>query len=258
MSTALNSSRAASAALDLARRGWPVFPCRRDSKTPLTRNGFKDATLNPDEIGGLFQTLDPNVAVRTGAVSGIVVLDVDGDDGFESLHRLAREHGPLPRTASVKTPRGGQHFYFAHPGGTVPCSVGNLGPGLDVRGDGGYVLVPPSVVNGRAYVVDDEAPIAPLPGWLLERITHTRPRGNGQARDATHWRDLAANGVSEGARNDSCARLAGHLLARGVDPFVCLELVVAWDGQRNQPPLGADEAAQVVRSIARREAERWK
>jgi hypothetical protein len=68
---------------------------------------------------------------------------------------------------------------------------------------------------------------------------------------------MAANGVREGARNDSCARFAGHLLARGVDPFVCLELVTAWDAHRNRPPLGPGEVARVVRSIGLREVRRW-
>jgi hypothetical protein len=72
------------------------------------------------------------------------------------------------------------------------------------------------------------------------------------------WRTLVSEGVGAGARNDRAAALAGHLLARSVDPFVVLELIVAWDGQRNRPPLGRREVARVVDSIAAREAAKWR
>ncbi len=74
----------------------------------------------------------------------------------------------------------------------------------------------------------------------------------GQPRPVSEWRELARNGVAAGTRNQSTAQLAGHLLSRGVDPYVTLELLVAWDA-RNQPPLGRDEVARTVRSIAERE-----
>lgn len=187
------------------------------------------------------------------------MLDVDGDDGADSLHDLEQRYKPLPRTRSVKTGGGGMHYYFAARV-RVPNSAGRLGPGLDVRGEGGYVVAPPSVhpETGRAYEWDN-APGAVesqmLPAWLRGRLTDSRPAG--PVRGVSFWRELAANGVREGARNDSCARLAGHLLSRGVDPFVCLELVIAWDAHRNQPSLGASEVSQVVRSIAQREVQRW-
>jgi hypothetical protein len=80
---------------------------------------------------------------------------------------------------------------------------------------------------------------------------------NGKARTPEEWRSLATDGAEAGERNARTAQLAGHLLARGVDPFVTLELAVAWDAQRNRPPLGGDEVVRVVHSIARKEAARW-
>ncbi len=124
------------AALEYAKRGFGVIPC--NGKVPLTEHGVTDATTDPDRIEAWWQRWpDANVAISTGNGSSIVVLDVDGDDGSESLRKLERRHGELPRTASIKTPSGGSHFYFRHPGGEIRNSVGGLGDGLDVRGDGG-------------------------------------------------------------------------------------------------------------------------
>jgi hypothetical protein len=109
------------AALRLAATSRPVFPCQPGGKAPageLVARGLKDATTSPDQIRKWFTALPgANLALRTGAVSRVVVLDVDGDEGAESLRALEREFGALPATKSVKTPSGGSHFYFRHPGG---------------------------------------------------------------------------------------------------------------------------------------------
>jgi len=164
-------------ALRYAAGGRPVFPCRSRGKQPATRNGLRDATTDTGLIAGWWEaTPDANVAIRTGAPSRIVVVDVDGDEGMDSLHELEAAEWALPRTASVVTPGRGQHFYFRHPGVTVPNSARAVGAAIDVRSDGGYVLAPPSVgAGGRRYEPDERAAIAPLPEWLLERLA--RPAG---------------------------------------------------------------------------------
>jgi Primase C terminal 1 (PriCT-1) len=122
------------------------------------------------------------------------------------------------------------------------------------------VLAPPSLhASGRAYcwVADsgpDDVRLAELPGWLAQRL---KQQSNGKAHRVEDWRQLTANGVADGARNDRAVQLVGHLLARGVDPFVTLELLLAWDAHRNRPPLGGDVIARTVNSIARREAAKW-
>jgi len=158
------------AALAYARRGWPVLPlhfavrgacscgehdCGSPCKHPLWQlvpHGFKDATTDLETIRRWWsQFPQANVGIRTGAVSRIVVLDVDPDKGGEeSLARLLAQNGPLPVTREAATGGGGRHIYLCHPGEGqyVPCSTGNsprgLGPGLDVRGDGGFAVAPPS------------------------------------------------------------------------------------------------------------------
>jgi Bifunctional DNA primase/polymerase, N-terminal len=146
------------AALSLASRGIPVFPCNPATKRPLTPNGFKNATTDPGVISSWWHTWPPAmIGVPTGQVSGCFVLDIDQDEekgvnGEASLAALAAREGPIPETAEQATPRGGRHLFFAHPGRKVKTTAGMLGPGLDIRGDGGYIVVAPSVnAAGRAY-----------------------------------------------------------------------------------------------------------
>lgn len=241
------------AALDYAGHGWRVFPTAE--KIPRTPRGCLDATTDPGVIGEWWSRWpSADVAVATGG--GLIVLDVDGEPGADTLHELERVHEELPATVCAITGGGGAHYCFKSTA-AVRCSAGKLGTGLDVRGDGGYVIVPPSShKSGRRYEwcnPPDEVEVAPMPAWLLGLLTEPRAAA---ARPVSEWRALAAGGAELGRRNDSCAKLAGHLLARQVDPHVVLELVVGWDQTRNRPPLGRYEVQRTVASIARAEARR--
>jgi putative DNA primase/helicase len=155
-------------ALAYAAKGWRIFPlhsvsadgrctCGQDcgkvaGKHPRLKGGFKIATSDTRQIEAWWRKWpDANIGIATGAVSGIVVVDVDGPDALARLHALAAQHNePLPRTLTVKTARG-WHFYFKHPHAdlVIPCSTGD---GIDLRGDGGYVVAPPSVhKSGHIY-----------------------------------------------------------------------------------------------------------
>lgn len=245
-----------SAAIPYGRRGWHCFILRPGSKVPATQRGLHDATRDHAQLHRWAEEYpNANIGVRTGRVSGLVVLDVDGEDGFESLRALERHHGELPRTASVKTPRGGAHYYFAHPGGEVLCSAGQLGVGLDVRGDGGYVVAPPSVgPNGNRYEVDESAPIVMLPEFLRALMVPAQ-RSNRPATPVETWIAMVRTGAAEGSRNASLARFVGHLLAKDVDARLVLELALLVN-RRNQPPLNDREVERVVESIAGRELAR--
>ena len=247
------------AALRLAASDRPVFPCQPGGKAPageLVPSGLKDATTDPGQLRKWFAALpSANLALRTGAVSRVVVLDVDGDEGAESLRALEREFGALPATKSVKTPSGGSHFYFRHPGGQVRNSAGQLGERLDVRGDGGYVLVPPSVIDGRPYTPDDDQAPAPLPEWLRDRVVSRHTRGaSARPTPPTQW-VAAMRGLPAGKRNQGITRLAGYLLSRDrrgrsrVEPLLAREIVL--QAARNcRPPLDEAEAVRIVESIA--------
>ena len=162
------------AALAYARRGMPVFPCEPLGKRPLTRDGFWDASVDAGVVGRWWSRwLAANIGVPTGKRSGLLVLDVDPrDGGAASLTELEGAFGPLPRTTRARTGGGGEHVFFRYPGeagGEVRNSASWVGPGLDVRGEGGYVLVPPSRTQAP-YRWTERAPLAEAPSWLLGRM----------------------------------------------------------------------------------------
>jgi Bifunctional DNA primase/polymerase, N-terminal/Primase C terminal 1 (PriCT-1) len=244
-------------ALALARRGLWVFPCRPRAKEPATGNGYRDATAEPDLIKRWWQQEpEANIGIATGARSHVFVLDVDGADAEAELRKLEAAHGALPPTVEAITGRG-RHLYFEWSNSPVRNSAGRVGPGLDIRGEGGYVLAPPSIhPTGRAYCwsVDSAGAFARAPQWLIYKAAGDN--GSGAATPPSAWRDLARDGVSEGARNDTTARLAGYLLRRYIDPVVVLELMQCWNATRCIPPLPAADIERIVDSISGREMRR--
>ena len=170
------------AALAYARRGVPVFPCEPGGKRPLTYNGFWDASADPRRVEIWWgRWPDANLGVPTGERTGLLVLDIDPEAGGpESLAALERAVRPLPKTAKTRTGGGGVHVFFTYPTGEeVRNSAGRLGPGLDVRGEGGYVVVPPSRTWG-AYEWLDRTALA-QPSWLLQCLRE-RSVGSGEER----------------------------------------------------------------------------
>ncbi len=243
------------AALAYRSRGWSVVPVRPADKRPAVPwQAYQEQRAHEDEIRGWFKRWpDANLAIVTGRLSGLVVLDVDpGHGGDGSLERLISEHGSLPVTVQACTGGGGRHLYFRHPGGVVHNQVG-LAPGIDLRGDGGLVVAPPSLHrSGRRYrwvrgCSPAAAEPAPLPPWLLA----VARKGAGRGHSREHWRRLTRQGVGEGERNATVASLAGHLLWRGVDPEVVLELLLCWNARRCRPPLADEEVARTVDSVVR-------
>jgi hypothetical protein len=112
------------AVLGYAKRGWSVLPCRARDKRPATRHGVKDATTDKARIVSAWSgNGEANVAIATGAASGLIVLDVDPRNGGDpGLAELQRVHGPLPETLRVRTGGGGWHFYFTAPPGGAPVA----------------------------------------------------------------------------------------------------------------------------------------
>ncbi|MBC7293053.1 MAG: bifunctional DNA primase/polymerase, partial [Thermoleophilia bacterium] len=157
---------------------------------------------------------------------------------------------------------GGVHYFYQHPGGQVANAVKFL-PGLDIRADGGYVVAPPSLhASGRRYewasgLSPNEVELAPCPSWLIE-VIRSEPghQATKPGTPAVEWRRLVREGVTEGYRNTAIARLVGHLLRRRIDPFVALDLALAWNMACCKPPLPASEVIKVADSIAGRELRR--
>lgn len=182
-----------SRALQYASHGWSVLPlhsirngcctcsaaakCNHPGKHPRTPNGVKDATTELKTIKSWWTGWpDANIGIATGRPSNLFVLDVDGDRGEASLKALKTEHGRLLKTVTVRTGKG-RHLYFRCEADTlVGNSIGRLGKGIDVRGDGGYVVAPGSVhASGAEYEFFDqrgldEIEIAFGPEWLLDLV----------------------------------------------------------------------------------------
>jgi hypothetical protein len=246
-------------ALGYAKRGLSVFPCRVKDKRPATANGLKDATTDPAIIERWWRE-EPefNIGLATGAVSGTFVVDVDGLDAEAELRKLEAQFGALPPTVESLTARG-RHLFFQCPELPVRNSAGKLAPGIDVRGDGGYVLAPPSKhPSGRIYCwsVDSVNAFAPAPGWLLAKLVAPATANGGAGLPPAELRDLVCEGVDEGRRNESIARLAGYLLRRRVDAVVTLEILTLWNASKCRPALDATEINNIVDSIAARELKR--
>lgn len=249
LATMADSARACAA------RGWSVIPMQARGKRPLLAwREFQQRIAGEDEVARWFKRWpDANLGIVTGRISGIVVVDIDTRHGGPaSVAEAESRHGPLAATLEAATGGGGRHLYYAHPGTPTANRVGML-PGIDLRGDGGCVVAPPSVhPNGRRYAwVAGRGPgdvaLAPLPVHFGGAGVASRPVGHPRG----HWRRLVREGIGEGARNNTVASLTGHLLQRGVDVEVVTELMLAWNRSHCRPPLHDTEVLRVVESIAR-------
>lgn len=254
---------------DLAALGWAVFPLMPRDKKPFPRtNGLDGASSDPFVVTGWWGGTDPlplkkdgdrpvfagraaNIGVATGEASGIFVLDVDGETGIASLMRMANAYAPLPQTVRQSTGKGG-HLIFAWPDDCEPRNrAGSLGrqpgkeppyPGLDVRGNGGYIVVAPSIhPSGRVYAWAEgcgpfERAPAAAPRWLLNLICPPEPEaptpapagrvvirgggtGDAYGKAALQGACDAISGARPGTQNDTLHRRAfsiGRLVAGGV------------------------------------------
>lgn len=166
-------------AREFATQHMGIVPLIAQSKRPATKKGLYDATTNRAKLKQYFRD-NPraNYGVRTGGQSNIFVLDVDGPIGKRSLRKLIEKHGPLPKTVTVHTANG-EHRYFRGDVKAIGNSVGKIGEGLDIRGDGGYVVGPGSVhPSGHVYRFKEgralsDIAIAKAPAWLLNLVNPT-------------------------------------------------------------------------------------
>lgn len=238
------------AAQTYVAHGWPVFPLKPKGKEPLTQHGYKDATIDGHLVENwLKRWPNANVGLPTGRKSGIIVLDVDPrNGGDESLAALEAQHGPLPRTVEARTGSGGRHLLFRHPGGEVRCSAGQLGPGLDIKGDGGYVVISPSVhPNGNRYEwihpPFNSMPLADPPAWLL-----VKPADDNERRA-----EPLPEVIPSGERNNVLTSLAGTLRRRGLEPRVIEATLLSVNQAQCSPPLPDEEVRRIAASVGRYE-----
>jgi hypothetical protein len=228
------------AALAYARRGWPVFPLRPNNKEPhpvLAPHGLKDATTDHHVIEAWWDRVpSANVAIVTGSASGLVVVDLDLGADAKELE--------LPSTRVIQTPSGGVHLYYRHPGREVRNSAGRLAAKVDVRGDGGYVVAPPSRVSGKPYaLINKRLRLAPFPSDLLELLTDET---NGRARPGH------SEQISRGDRHKRLVSLAGSLRYHGLEAELIEEVLLKFNEAKCEPPKPPKEVRRLARDIAER------
>ena len=270
------------AALGYAANGWPVFPCHgihgggctcraadcaSPGKHPRVARGLHSASTDPAQIARWWARWPyANVGLRTGAESELTVLDVDpAHGGSRSIKALIDRHGGLSEVPRVRTGSGGWHLFFAHPGEPVRNSAGRLGPGLDIRGDGGYVIAPPSVhASGRQYRWEvDAGTLPPMPDWLFALLTKPDREVARRSfdpipedRDASAWARVALDAEiravrssPQGSRNMALNRSAfclGQIIGAGLLDKHTVESLLVDSGVG--VGLGEREAIMTVRS----------
>lgn len=238
-------------AIRYAEHGLAVFPLQPHGKQPTDGSrGFKDATTNVGQIRSWWSYApDMNIGMATGAASGgVFVIDVDqhGEtDGGLELSVWQAEHGRFPETASSVTGSGGTHYFFKAPAGVSVKSAAHVIPGVDVRGDGGYVVLPPSVhPNGNRYEWDmepwEDCEIAEADATVLEFV-----RTDGaQERQRFELPDV----IPQGKRDDTLFRYACSLQAQGLPDDKIMTIVSDANRARCNPPMSDEDVRNKVRS----------
>jgi P4 family phage/plasmid primase-like protien len=274
-----NHNRVLESALDYSRFGWKVLPlhtardgqctcgkanCHSPGKHPAVPNGVKDASGDETIIRQWFgKGGDFNIGIATGSACGIVVLDIDPRHGGEESIR----HFDIPQTVEVITGSGGRHYYFTLPQDTeIRNSAGKLAPGLDVRGENGYIVAPPSMhVCGNEYrwKTDPQTmQAAPCPAWMTikqERdgashpilyntdwaVRLPQPSSGGLRRSAP-----IDDTIPAGQRNAQLTSIAGAMRRKGCDRDAILAALVSVNQRRCQTPLAHDELQAIAESVA--------
>jgi archaellum biogenesis ATPase FlaH len=230
------------AALAYARKGWPVFPCEARGKKPLTKHGLKDATTDPKKVRTWWSMWpEANIGHPTGEQ---IVLDEDGPEGKAALAALEKEHGTLPQTLTDSTGKG-RHLFFHANGTRIRNSAGKLGPHLDVRGAGGYVILPPSVhTNGKRYEWVRRIKPVPIPAWLEKLVTelgHKPPASKG-----------AGAQIPAGQRHGHLLKFAGRLRAAGCDESTIMAALLAENTSHCNPPKPDSEVRTLAHDVCTR------
>ena len=228
--------------------GWSVLPVKPDEKRPYMTNWLQYTKTKPpkDMVLNWFHTLSgAGVGVVTGRVSNMVVLDVESycPTPIEKLLEI------YPTQMYSRTGSGGYHLFYQYP--TAMARVSNrvkLMEGVDLRADGGFIVLPPTLhPSGNRYRWVKRGPLGTFPKSLLDLDSQPKTQqGEGWITDLLH-------GVSEGGRNDACARLAGYFFKKGLTYDIVEALLMEWN-ERNDPPLTAREMRTTIKSIERNHA----
>lgn len=247
----MNDNQNLSAALEYSSKyGWAVFPVMPSTKRPLTPHGCKDAKKDARAIRAWWKRWpDASVGIATGSMSNLIVIDEDvdentGKNGFESVRDWERSHGALPDTIMAITGRGGNHLYYHYTGNDIRNRAGIL-DGVDIRGEGGYVVAPPSIhPNGTEYVWEqppEEFPLAEADAQVMLFLKAEDP-------SEPHNQFQVPTVIENGKRNDTLYRMACSLQARGLPDAAIVAAIKETNATACQEPLDDDELDKIVSS----------
>lgn len=235
-------------ALDYARSHVPVVPTIH--KATVVAGGLHAATIDEEQIRQWWTKFPTaEIAAPTGEKTGWIVVDVDAEDGgLQTLAQWEARHGPI-LTRTALTAHGGKHLYFTRPCFAVRNSAKSLGTGVDVRGDGGYTVLPGSMLpdGGRYVWQDPDAGIADIPEWLATKLQNiSRPKSP---------RSGAARGpITQGSRNPDLTSYLGRYVRLGIDRDALLIQALKRNAEY-VPPLETSEVEKTVESVLRYDPE---
>jgi hypothetical protein len=261
MQEILNRLPLKDAALFYARAGWPVFPLAGKISYE-GMHGHRDATIDREQITAWWnEHPKANIGLATGRDTGIIVVDMDVPKGYFGLKELQQRYGKLPPTRTVHTAGGSLHYYFQYPQDdtTYSSTVGLADQiGVDIRADGGYVVLPPSHLYGRltySWALYD-TPIAPLPDWL-QALLPTKGEHQEYPHDlrfaspsGEKWLDEAVSRAAEGNRDAVGFWLACQLRDDGLTQEQATRIILRYANRipQEHSPYTSQEAVKSIRS----------
>lgn len=222
--------------------GFSIMPIKKwDKKPMLAWEQYQTVRVTQKELDAWKDRYtDDNIAIITGKVSNLVVVDIDGPEGMDAIKK---KH--MPPTLIAETGKG-VHYYFKMPPDRVIGNSVRILPQVDIRGEGGYVVAPGSThQSGKLYKWMVEADVADCPFWVYEEAKKDKERGRAKTSD---WLENIKRGVSEGGRNEACAKLTGYYVSKSYEPADIDDLMLAWN-RKNQPPMPEKEVLTTVKSI---------
>lgn len=224
--------------------GWSVLPVKPEEKRPYMTNWLQYTRTRATKhtVENWFRSLsNAGIGVVTGKVSNMVVLDIESDCPYP-IEDLLRKY---PTQMYSRTGSGGYHLFYQYP--TNVSRVANrvgIFERADLRADGGFIVLPPTIhPNGSRYEWIKKGALGAFPVGLLDLQSQPKVQDDG-------WITEALRGVSEGGRNDTCARLAGYFFKKGINTDIVEALLLEWN-ERNDPPMPVHEVRTTVKSIER-------
>lgn len=228
---------------------WAVFPVSQKTKKPLTPHGCKDAKKDPGAIRSWWKRYpDASIGIATGSASNLLVIDedVDEDKGLNGVHEMQiweTDNGELPETVRAITGRGGAHLYYRYEGKDLGNRAGVI-EGVDIRGEGGYIIAPPSIhPNGTQYEWEcdpEETEISDINDTIKKLLAITKK----SSREKFKLPKI----IESGQRNSTLYRFACSLQSQGLTDEAITAAVMAENDTRCKEPLSKDEIGQLIES----------